>query len=396
VTTAVVLFTRDLRVHDNPALHTASATAQRIVPLFVLDPHIDAPPNRRRFLAESLADLREALRRRGGDLIVRRGDPVRHSADLAREVGASTIIVAADASGYAADRERRLRRASAEYRVALRVVDGITIVPPGALTPTGGGDHYRVFTPYWRVWRAFRRRSVLPAPTHVAVPDGLDPGRLPGPGRGGSPAPLPGGEHAGRVRMRRWQGCVETYGELRDDLAADHTSRLSAYLHFGCVSPVEVASTMDSSEEFLRQLCWRDFYHQVLAAFPRLRDQAYRPGAGDEWRDEPDALAAWRSGTTGVPIVDAAMHQLRAEGFLPNRARMVVASYLTKHLRLDWRLGARWFDEWLLDADVANNYGNWQWVAGTGNDTRPYRRFNPHRQAERFDPDGTYVRRWLA
>jgi deoxyribodipyrimidine photo-lyase len=274
-------------------------------------------------------------------------------------------------------------------------VDGTTAVPPGAVAPTGGGDHYRVFTPYWRVWRAFRRRAVLPAPASVTLPDGLDPGRLPPPGRDGSSHPLPGGERAGRDRMRRWLPYLDSYGELRDDLDADHTSRLSAYLHFGCLSAVELAATMDSSEAFLRQLCWRDFYHQVLAAFPALRERAYRSKAVEDWREDPEALAAWQAGATGVPIVDAAMHQLRAEGFLPNRARMIVASYLTKDLGLDWRPGARWFDEWLLDADVANNYGNWQWLAGTGNDTRPYRRLNPHRQAERFDPEGTYVRRWL-
>jgi deoxyribodipyrimidine photo-lyase len=144
----------------------------------------------------------------------------------------------------------------------------------------------------------------------------------------------------------------------------------------------------------VRQLCWRDFFHQLLAGFPELPRRALRPGAADVWRDDAAALAAWQQGRTGVSIVDAGMHQLLAEGFMHNRARMITASYLTKTLGLDWRHGADWFARWLVDADVANNWGNWQWVAGTGTDTKPWRRFSPDRQAARFDPDGEYVRRW--
>jgi deoxyribodipyrimidine photo-lyase len=393
VRTAVVLLTRDLRVHDNPALHAACASADHVVPLFVVDPAISMPANRRRFLAESLADLRKSLRQRGGDLVIRRGDPVRRVIQLARAVDAGAVFTAADASGYASSRERRLGAACTEHRIALKVLDAVTVVPPGALRPSGGGDHYRVFTPYWRAWQGHRRRTLVPAPRHVPLPAGVAPGQLPAAGRGGSPDPVRGGESAGRDRLARWRRLAAGYAEHHDDLAADRTSRLSAYLHFGCVSPVEVASTVDSTE-FVRQLCWRDFYHQVLAAFPGLRHSAYRPGAVETWRDDADALEAWHAGQTGVAIVDAGMRQLLAEGFMHNRARLITASYLTKHLGLDWREGGRWFDEWLLDADVANNYGNWQWVAGTGNDTKPYRRFSPERQAQRFDPDGAYVRRW--
>jgi deoxyribodipyrimidine photo-lyase len=183
------------------------------------------------------------------------------------------------------------------------------------------------------------------------------------------------------------------YAERHDDLAADGTSRLSPYLHFGCVSPREVASRV-ADEAFIRQLCWRDFYHQVTAAYPRITTEPLRR-VEEDWRDDPEALRRWQAGATGVPIVDAGMRQLAAEGFLHNRARLLVASYLTKQLGLDWRAGAAWFAEYLLDGDVPNNYGNWQWVAGTGNDTKPYRRFNPIRQAHRYDPDGTYVRRYV-
>src|SRR6185503_7213244 len=147
------------------------------------------------------------------------------------------------------------------------------------------------------------------------------------------------------------------------------------------------------AEEFCRQLAWRDFFYQVTAAFPDIARKSYRPGAA--WHEDRRALDAWREGRTGIPIVDAGMRQLAAEGFMHNRARLITAAFLTKSLRLDWRHGARWYAEALVDADVANNGGNWQWVAGTGTDTKPYRRFNPLRQARRFDPEGTYVRQWV-
>jgi len=396
VTTAVVLFTRDLRVHDNPALHAACEAADRVVPLFVLDPRVPSSPNRQRFLAESLADLRGSLRALGGELVVRRGDPVAEAVRVAIEAGARGIGLAADASAYAADRQRRLAGACAGHRLALTLYDGATVVPPGALRPSGGGDHYRVFTPYWRAWRAACHRAELPAPRRVELPDGVAAGRLPAVGRGGSPDVIPGGESAGRRRLVSWRRRAPGYAEHHNDLAADRTSRMSAYLHFGCVSPVTVASTVDNSDEYLRQLCWRDFYQQVLAGFPALPREAYRPGVTEQWGHDPDALQAWQAGRTGVPIVDAGMRQLVTEGFMHNRARLITAAYLTRELGLDWRDGARWYARWLLDADVANNNGNWQWVAGTGSDTKPYRRFNPLRQAGRFDPDGAYVRRWVA
>ena len=187
------------------------------------------------------------------------------------------------------------------------------------------------------------------------------------------------------------------YDARRDDLAVEGTSGLSPYLHFGCLSPLEVAhraTPEPGGEAFVRQLCWRDFHHQLLDADPGIARRDLRP-RHDRWRDDADALAAWKEGRTGYPIVDAGMRQLRAEGTMHNRARLVTASFLAKHLYLDWRLGAAHFAQHLVDGDVANNIGNWQWVAGTGADTRPNRVFNPTRQARRFDPDGAYVRRWV-
>ncbi|WP_027341087.1 cryptochrome/photolyase family protein [Hamadaea tsunoensis] len=386
--TAVVLFTRDLRVHDNPALHAACAAADRVVPLFVRDPSVPSSPHRDAFLAEALADLRASLRQRGGDLVIRTGDPVREAVSLATAVGAFGIAAASDVSAYAARRQRRLADACAAERLSLKLFDSLTIVPPGQLRPGSGGDHYKVFTPYWRAWLAAKHRAELAAPGRVTLPDGVACGRLPGPTRPG------GGETAGRRRLQAWAPDSPAYADHHDDLAGDRTSRLSAYLHFGCVSPVSVAAAVDS-DALVRQLCWRDFYQQVLLGFPELPAKAYRPGVREEWKADPEALAAWQAGQTGVPIVDAGMRQLAAEGFMHNRARLITASFLTKHLWVDWRDGAAWYASLLLDADIANNNGNWQWVAGTGNDSRPYRRFNPLRQADRYDPAGDYVRRYV-
>jgi deoxyribodipyrimidine photo-lyase len=205
---------------------------------------------------------------------------------------------------------------------------------------------------------------------------------------------MPGGETAGRRRMRAWlRSGADSYDEHRNDLAGDRTSRLSPYLHFGCVSPVELAEAAGPGP-YRRQLAWRDFFHQVTAAFPALTTRDYRP-RGPHWREDPGAFEAWRHGQTGVPVADAGLRQLLQEGWMHNRARMITASLLCKQLHIDWRLGAGHFMDWLVDGDIASNYGNWQWAAGTGNDTRPGRVLNPMRQARRFDPDGDYVRHYV-
>ncbi|WP_433053709.1 cryptochrome/photolyase family protein [Dactylosporangium sp. CS-033363] len=391
MSTCVVLFTRDLRVHDNPALASSVRAFEHVLPLFVHDPALASGDNRRKFLAGALADLRNALRERGGDLAELRGDPVREAVRVAKKVGATAIAVTADVSGYARSRETRLAEACADERLAFKTFPGVTVLPPSEVRPGGGGSHYKVFTPYYRAWQAASWRDVLGAPRSIALPPDL-------PRSWFSASTGAEGETAARKRLSSWLSELPSYGDMHDDLAGDGTSRLSPYLHFGCLSPrelVERARDREGAEPFIRQLCWRDFYHQVLWAFPELRHKPYRPNAEDSWRDEKDALQAWREGHTGVPIVDAGMRQLLAEGWMHNRARLITASYLTKHLAQDWRAGGDHFFDLLLDGDVANNYGNWQWVAGTGNDTKPYRRFSPLRQAERFDPTGDYVRRYV-
>jgi deoxyribodipyrimidine photo-lyase len=400
-----VLFTRDLRVHDHPALAKATAVAERVVPLFVLDEALlggdFAGPNRLGFLLESLRDLDASLRALGGALVVRRGDTVREVLAVARSVGARAVFASADVSAYARRRERRLVAACAEAGVALERWPGVTIVGAGDLTP-GRGDHFRVFTPYWTRWRAEPLRLLAPRPRRVVLPRGLDRGRLPGLRQlttGALSATLPaGGESTARARLDAWlRGGLARYPERHDDVATDGTSRLSPYLHFGCLSPVEVArraADRPGGEAFLRHLCWRDFHHQVTVAFPAIAREDYRP-RGDRGDDDATLLAAWKEGRTGYPLVDAGMRQLRAQGWMHNRARLVTASFLVKDLNLDWRLGAAHFFDLLVDGDIANNAGNWQWVAGTGNDTRPNRVFNPVLQAQRFDPAGDYVRRWV-
>ena len=398
--TAIVLFTRDLRVHDNPALASACARARQVVPLFVVDPALAVLPNRAKFLADSVAVLREELRHRGGDLVIRQGDPVTETIRLATRTAAEAVFVAGDVSRYAARRERRLERECARHRTALEVTPGHAVVPPGDLRP-GGNDHYRVFTPYWRAWRAAAWQRTCQAPSAVSVPAGIEPGNLPAQEHGSAAGLAPGGERAGMAQVRGWlDGPIKGYGDTRDDLAADKTSRLSAYLRFGCVSPLALARAAllrPGGEEFCRQLAWRDFFHQVTAAFPDIATTDYRPGpqGPPEWSQDADALDAWREGRTGIPIVDAGMRQLAAEGFMHNRARMITASFLTRTLGIDWRHGYRHFRELLADGDVACNAGNWQWVAGTGNNPRPGRVMNPLRQATRFDHDGDYVRRYV-
>jgi deoxyribodipyrimidine photo-lyase len=199
-------------------------------------------------------------------------------------------------------------------------------------------------------------------------------------------------------QLRTWAAAhLDEYEDRHDDLAGDATSRMAAHLHFGCLSPLEVATRLrdrPGGAAFVRQLCWRDFYHQVLAGRPETARQDYR-SRGDRWRDDPEDLAAWKAGRTGFPLVDAGMRQLVAEGFMHNRARMVVASFLTKDLYLDWRDGAAHFMSLLADGDVANNQLNWQWTAGTGTDSNPNRIFNPTVQSTRFDPTGDYIRRYV-
>ncbi|GIU97532.1 MAG: deoxyribodipyrimidine photo-lyase [Actinomycetota bacterium] len=395
----VVLFTRDLRVHDHPALWEATRVADEVVPLFVLDPLLLArSPNRGRFLAQCLIDLDRSLASRGGRLVVREGDPAAQAAALAGAYGCDAVFVTEDVSATARARERRLREALAPLGVELRTCPGNAVVEAGAVHPSERTT-YRVFTPYLRAWRAHPRRTVLPAPRAVRTPVDVEPGRLPHPA---AIAPTatdlpPGGEGPARRRLRRFVADgTGRYGDLRNDLAADATSRLSPYLRFGCISATEAAAIgggADRSGEWIRQLAWRDFFRQLLHAHPWMVARDLRPHRAVRTVADDRLLDAWAQGRTGVPIVDAGMRQLLHEGWMPNRARLITASYLTRTLGVPWQEGLRIFDRHLLDGDPANNAGNWQWVAGTGVAPRRGAALNPVRQAQRFDPRGDYVRR---
>ena len=404
--TAIALFTRDLRVHDNPTLHAAVEEADRVLPIFVLDDAILGSaylaPNRASFLIDALRDLDASLQKRGSDgLVARRGDPAEETAALAEEIGAHSVHVSGDWSRHAQRRQHRLAKALSDAGVELVVHDEtLVVVPPGAVAPDNN-DHFAVFTPYYRRWSEHSRRPVLDPPRRLSSPS-VQQGKIPAadilcPGERARYLPE-GGETAGRRRMQAWlRSFVPAYADHHDDLAGDNTSRMSPYLHFGCLSPAELVAGAGRSrgpQAFVRQLAWRDFNLQVLAARPEVASQDYR-ARGDQWRQDEEDLAAWQEGRTGYPIVDAAMRQLRQEGWMHNRGRLIVGSFLTKTLYLDWRRGAQHFLHHLVDGDIANNQLNWQWIAGTGTDTRPSRVLNPLRQAERYDPDGAYVRRYL-
>jgi deoxyribodipyrimidine photo-lyase len=368
------------------------------VPLFVIDDRLarSAAPARLAFLRESLADLAGALGRLGTGLVVRAGDPVAETMRLVAEVGADAIHLSRDTSPFGRAREEALRCAAGS-RVAVHSHPGVTVVEPGDLTVAGGAA-FRVFTPYWRRW------SALPLPAEVVRPTGLPPiagvASLALDRVLGAPATarVAGGETAATARLRAWvrDGGPARYGSGRDLLSEEAGSRLSAALHLGCIAPATVARAVadePGAGEFLRQLAWRDFFHQLLVAQPELQSRDLRPGR--TWRDDDAGFDAWAAGETGYPLVDAGMRQLAAEGWLPNRARLVTASFLTKHLGIDWRRGAAHYRRLLVDGDVAANSGNWQWAAGTGIDPRPGRMLNPVLQGRRYDPDGAYVRRWV-
>ncbi|MFF4394858.1 cryptochrome/photolyase family protein [Streptomyces sp. NPDC001480] len=406
---SVVLFTSDLRLHDHPPLRAALDGSREVVPLFVRDRGVDAAgfaaPNRLAFLADCLRDLDAGLRRRGGRLVVRTGDVVDEVCKVVAETDADEVHMAADVSAYAHRREERLRRALEADGRRLHVHDTVTTaVVPGALTPASS-DHFAVFTPYFRQWSRQGLRDALGAPRTVRVPDGVGSEGIPSRAEvpGVSQGLAGGGETEGRGRLAAWlRSGLAAYEDRHDDLAGDATSRLSPHLHFGTLSPVELVHRArkaggPGAEAFVRQLAWRDFHRQLLAARPAAAGADYRT-KHDRWRTERtagDDIEAWREGRTGYPVVDAAMRQLRHEGWMHNRGRLLTASFLTKTLYVDWRVGARHFLRLLVDGDLANNQLNWQWMAGTGTDTRPNRVLNPVTQAKRYDPEGAYVRRWV-
>jgi deoxyribodipyrimidine photo-lyase len=403
---ALVWLTRDLRVHDNPALLAALGRADAIVPVFCFDDRLlrgrHASGPRTQFMLECLEDLEERV---GGTLVVRRGPPERELPVLAREARARELHFSADSGPFARRRIERVARALREVGVESFAHPGLHAVDELGALRTRDGRPYSVFTPFHRVWRDAPRRAVLERPRSLgSLPGGLAKGSLPSLRELGLEQevehPPPGGETAARERLARFlRSGVQNYAEAADALGGDGTSRLSPYIHFGCLSPREIEERLPRGkgpDAFRRQLCWRDFHHHVLLGHPGNAraefQERYRNAIA--WRHSDRDFEAWCAGRTGYPLVDAGMRQLRREGWMHNRARLVVASFLTKQLGIDWRRGERWFMRLLVDGDEANNNGNWQWIASVGVDPQPaYRRmYNPTLQMQRFDPNGAYVR----
>jgi deoxyribodipyrimidine photo-lyase len=390
LTTTIVWFRRDARLDDNPAL-TAAVGEGRVCPLFVVDPTLwdRASPARRSLLAAGLADLDRSISGHGGRLRVERGDPVEVVPAVAGDVSAVAVHVNAEVTPYGAARDRLVAE-----RCRMVEHHGVYARSPGSVL-TNNGEPYKVFTPFFDRWLDGGFFSE-PAPAEARFTD--EPGA-------GVPEheepPFPAGSASSRQRLAEFLSRVDRYQEERDRLDLDSTSHLSVDLKYGWIGVRslinEVGTSSPGRRAFVRQVAWRDFYGHLMAATP---DMATRPldrrFEAMAWRNDAAEIEAWKTGQTGYPIVDAAMRRLVAEGRMHNRARLIAASFLVKDLLVDWRIGERFFRHHLIDGDVAQNVGNWQWVAGTGTDAAPYFRvFNPVIQSKRFDPEGGHMRRWV-
>ncbi len=391
---AVVWFRRDLRLVDNPAWAAANEHVDRVTALFVLDPSLDAAagPARRRQLLAHLHGLDQSLQTQGGRLLVLHGDPASVVPQVARACGAAAVYANADVTPYARQRDDAVRSL---LGADLELWWGTLMHPPGSVT-TGKGHTSRVFTPFHVKWRE-KALSQWPEARHVDIDDEIGDG-------------LPqlehqvfqaGGEQAAMDRLFEFAERVDDYDDHRDRPDLSGTSCLSTDLHFGTLAPRTIASIVGTSTEgraaFVRQLAWRDWYAHLLWEVPSLvntplRADTMRMG----WKDDPDDIERWQAGLTGYPLIDAGMRQLETTGWMHNRVRMAVASFLVKDLLVDWRIGEHWLRQRLVDGDIAQNVGNWQWVAGTGPDAAPYFRvFNPVLQSRKFDPDGNYIKRFI-
>ncbi|MDP8998810.1 MAG: DNA photolyase family protein [Myxococcota bacterium] len=409
---------KELRVEDHEPL-AAAARDGDVIPVFVLDPYFFAPvrardlPHRIQFLLESLVTLEQKLTDLGSRLLVVAGKSIDVVPRLASRWHVDRVVSQRWTEPFARERDRRIASA---LRVPFELFGGETLLPPETLR-TGAGTPYTVFTPFARAFEARANdigsplrmpRRLPPLPSDVTMEDALPIPSLADLGIPSHPRLLHGGEAAGRSRLRSFlRGPIAAYAVDRDQMSIAGTSRLSADLHFGTISPRTVWNAGRGSRPFensgrsvgmfSKQLVWREFAHSTLWDRPELLEQPFRRGfVGFPWRDDDAGWRAWTEGTTGYPVVDAAARQLYAEGFVHNRARMIAASFLAKHLMIDFRRGEAHYMKYLVDADWPNNDMGWQWSAGTGCDAQPYFRiFNPTLQGERFDPEGRYVRRWV-
>ncbi|MCZ3389116.1 MAG: DNA photolyase family protein [Actinomycetia bacterium] len=407
-------FRRDLRLSDHPALGEAARSADEVVPLFVVDPSLWRPAGsaRRRYLLGSLAALDHSM---DGALVRRSGNPVETVVTLARAVGASSVHISADYGPYGAARDAAVERALSDIGVDLVRTGSPYAVAPGRVVK-GDGTPYRVYSPFYRAWLSHGWRA-------PAAPPNTQPNTQPkttrwAMGISSDPAPTerqvgslsstlhlpPSGEAAALDRWHQFRGeALAHYAQDRNRPDVEGSSRLSVHLKYGEIHPRTLLADLGDSvdhEVFRKELAWREFYADVLHHAPDTAREYLRPEFAHMLYDSgPNAethLLAWQQGRTGYPIVDAGMRQLLHEGWMHNRVRMIVASFLVKDLHLEWQLGARWFMRHLVDGDIASNAHGWQWTAGCGTDASPYFRiFNPITQGQRFDPAGDYVRRYV-
>ncbi|MBV6416316.1 MAG: Deoxyribodipyrimidine photo-lyase [Steroidobacteraceae bacterium] len=422
MSTALVLLRRDLRLDDHPALAAACAGHDRVLPVYIHAPGEDAlwQPGAasRWWLHHSLKALGNRLGEAGGELFIARGEALDVLRDLSGRCGATAVFWSRRYEPAAIAHDRRLEHALRAEGLAAESFPGNLWCEPWQLTTTDGKP-YRVFTPYWRKLRA---EVPLPPPQGTVrarkwtrLPGGLEIdalGLLPKIDwdRGIAATWRPGEAGAAEMLEIFVDSALAGYQQMRDWPGRHGTSRLSPHLHFGEITPRQVWHGLRASiardatrphadlEPFLRQLAWREFAHHLLYHFPDTPTENFNPRFDQfHWSDEdPEAIRRWQHGRTGVPLIDAGMRELWHTGWMHNRVRMVVASFLSKNLRQHWLHGARWFWDTLVDADLANNTMGWQWVAGSGADAAPYFRvFNPYTQAKRFDPDATYIGRWI-
>lgn len=405
----LVWLRRDLRLADNPALDAAAQAGGPVIPVYIDDPQTAAQSGGRHsrwWLAGSLAAFAAALEGVGSRLLLRTGDSLQNLQQLAAECDAGTVLWNRRYEPTGLEQDRRIKAALKEAGLEARSFNGALLNEPWDLE-TGSGGPYKVFTPYWKA--CLTRREVgapLPAPTHLLAPDEW-PTAQPLPA---APAAIgdqvedcwqPGEAGAGRALEDFCTTALEDYGSGRDLPGTVGTSRLSPHLHFGEISPRTLWQRLDGGHgqgaEYLREIGWREFAYHLLYHFPHTVERPLRPEFERfPWLDDEQGLAQWQAGMTGYPLVDAGMRQLARTGWMHNRVRMVVASFLVKDLLVDWRRGVAVFWDGLVDADLANNTLGWQWTAGCGADAAPFFRiFNPVSQGSRYDPKGTYVRQWV-
>jgi deoxyribodipyrimidine photo-lyase len=401
---------RDLRLADNQALAEALRQANTVIPVFILDPKLWSSefvgPARLGFLLDGLRALDASLRERGSRLILRKGDPLEVIRALCQESLAEGIFAEEDYSPYARQRDEKIA-----LSLPLNLVPGVTIFPPQILTKANG-EPYTVFTPFSRLWRSLPvSSSPLPAPEHLPIVPELLSLDIPAQPKHPTDSFFRAGETEAQRRLTYFTDSnITQYARTRNRMDLEGTSQLSPYLRLGMLSARQAVwaarqaseaavkpEDRDSVETWLNELIWREFYSTILYYFPFVRGKAFKANLRQIlWRNNPADFSAWKAGLTGYPVVDAAMRQLNATGWMHNRARMITASFLTKDLLIDWREGERFFMQQLLDGDPASNNGGWQWTAGTGTDAAPYFRvFNPILQGKKFDPEGDYVRKWV-